>query len=103
MIHILSEFFAFLASVFAHWEIWLSGGGFGGFIVVGVGVFEKFSEKSLSKRTYFYIFLVSFFVCSCFISWVGKDTALKAAERQAKTNTEKLNTKITEANNAYAS
>lgn len=76
--HIFSELFLFLGSVFSHWQIWLSGGGLGGFIVIAVALVEKLWGKSLSKRVHVYLFLVAFFLCACFLSWVDKDDALKS-------------------------
>ncbi|MDR3752030.1 MAG: hypothetical protein P4K94_11145 [Terracidiphilus sp.] len=76
--HILSEIFPFLGSVFEHWQIWLSGGGIGGFVVIGVALVEKLWGKSLSKRAHIYMFIIAFFLCACFLSWVDKDDALKS-------------------------
>ena len=77
--HILSKVFPFLQSVFTHWQIWLSGGGIGGFVVITVGLVEKIFNKPLSKRAYIYLFLICFFLCSCYLSWVERDDQLQVA------------------------
>lgn len=69
--------------MFEHWQIWLSGGGLGGFLVIAVALVEKLSGRSLSKRAHVYLFLIAFFLCACFLSWVDKDDAL-VSERQAR-------------------
>ena len=74
--HILSKILPFLASVFQHWHIWLSGGGLGGLVVICAWLIEKLFDKSLSKKSVVYLFLVGFFLGSCFLSWVDKDDAL---------------------------
>jgi len=81
--HILSEVFPFLGSVFQHWQIWLSGGGLGGLIVIAAALVEKLFGKSLSKRDHVYLFLVAFFLCACFLSWVDRDD-LWDAEKQGR-------------------
>src|ERR1700758_4204144 len=82
--HILSKIFPFIASVFQHWQIWLSGGGLGGFIVITVSLFERLAKKSLPIKVHVYIFLIAFFLGSCFLSWVEKDDALIRSESRTK-------------------
>jgi|GEM_PF-2008480 len=87
--HILSEVSPFLGSVFSHWQIWLSGGGILGLIAIIVPQVEKLCGKSLSKRTHVYLFLIAFFLCACFLSWVDKDDALKSEQRGRKEDSAK--------------
>ena len=69
--HIFSKLWPFLSTVFGPWQIWLSGGGLGGFIVIVVNLIERWVGKPLlSKSASIYLFIVMFFVCSCFLAWV---------------------------------
>ena len=79
--HILSKVIPFFVSVFAHWQIWLSGGGLGGVIVITATLIERFTNWKLSKRQHVYLFLIAFFLCSCFLSWVDKDDALHGSQQ----------------------
>lgn len=72
MVHLLHGTWLFFVAVFSHWQIWLSGSGVGGFLVVASSLIEKFSGKSLSKRAHLLIFVVAFFLCSCLIAWIDE-------------------------------
>ena len=99
--HILAEVWPFIASVFSHWHVWLSGGGLGGVIVIGVALVERLSNKSLSKRAHIYLFLIAFFLCACFLSWVEKDDSLHAAERTITQNEQQYANSLGAATHAY--
>lgn len=68
----------FLESVFGHWQTWLSGTGVGGSVVIVVHIAERLLGKELSKRQYALLFIVSFFLACCFLSWVDKDIETKS-------------------------
>jgi hypothetical protein len=99
--HILHEIWPFLVSVFDHWQIWLSGGGLGGLIVIAATLIERFTEWKLSKRQHFVLFLVAFFLCSCFLSWVDKDDALRESEKEKTGQYGQYSGLLTQAHNDY--
>ena len=59
------------------------------------------SGKSLSKRAHVYLFLVAFFLCSCFLSWVDKDDALKVSQTAVQAQQEKDNKAYTGLKNEF--
>lgn len=99
--HILHEIWPFLVSVFDHWQIWLSGGGLGGLIVIAVAFIERFTKWKLSSAQHAILFLVAFFLCSCFLSWVDKDDALVLAEAQKQAQQKQNEVDLQKINNAY--
>ena len=56
--------------MFGHWQTWLSGGGFGGLIVVLVNLIERLTGRRLSHKSYGLIFVAAFLICACFIVWI---------------------------------
>src|ERR1035437_1870328 len=72
MADLLSGTLLFLVAVFSHWQIWLSGSGVGGFLVIASSLIERLTGKSLSRKTHLLIFVVAFFLCSCIIAWIDE-------------------------------
>ena len=101
MKHILSEIFPFLESVFAHWQIWLSGGGLGGIVVLVLALTERLTKWSMSRRAHVGVFIVAFFVCACFLSWVDKDDSLQAARKDLQNQKQQFSSELEQAHNDY--
>jgi hypothetical protein len=74
----------FLVAVFGHWQIWASGGGFGGMLVLGAALFERFTGRSLSKRTHIALFIVGFFLCACLLSWIDEHDRAERLQAEVK-------------------
>jgi len=65
MISLKSEFLTFLWSFVSHWQSYATGGAVTGLIGVG----ERLWGKSLPKKVYFFIFVVTFSFVSFFMAW----------------------------------
>jgi hypothetical protein len=72
----------FLWLVFGHWQHWLSGGGFGGLVVILVSLMERLTGMSLSRKAHALIFVASFFVFACFIAWTSERSERMALQQQ---------------------
>jgi len=101
MLHLLSGAFQFVLAVFGRWQIWLSGGGAGGFMVIVAGVIEKITGRALSRRKYLLIFVIAFFLCSCLLAWIdehdvrnGLDAKLQTASKQISNQADEFRDQI---------
>jgi hypothetical protein len=101
MKHILSEIFPFLEAVLSRWQIWLSGSGFGGAVVIAVALFDKWFDRTLSKKAHFGIFFAAFFVGACFLSWVERDDAWRAAQNELETQKHNYAGQLQQAHDEY--
>jgi hypothetical protein len=91
MLHLLRGTWEFIVAVFGHWQIWLSGGGIGGFMVIASSLFEKLTGKSFSKRFHLSVFVVAFFLCSCLLAWIDERDSGERLATQVKEGIQRLN------------
>src|SRR5438132_12368610 len=62
---LLHDFVVFLVSFVSHWQSYVTGG-----VVTGlIQVVERLTSKTLSKRAYFFVFVVSFSIVAFFMAW----------------------------------
>jgi hypothetical protein len=71
---------AWIASVFGHWQNWLSGGGLGGIITISVGVLHYLEVWKMPKRWYALIFIGFFFVGANYMAWHDAYSSMKGRE-----------------------
>ncbi len=64
-----SDIFIYLASIFGHWQTWLSGGGIGGAAVVALTIIERLSNYKMPRMVYVSVFVVAFFLGATFLAW----------------------------------
>lgn len=82
MVHLLLGLKLFIAAVCTHWQIWLSGSGVGGFVVIASSLVERLTGKSLSRKTHVFIFVGGFFFCSCLLAWIEEHDHLMSETDQ---------------------
>jgi len=66
MTSLSSDIWNCLIAVFSRWQRWLSGGGIGGAIVMGVYLYERIFHKEMSNRAYISVFIIAFLVVAFF-------------------------------------
>jgi len=74
------ELLRFIKEFFSHWQSYATGG-----VVTGIiGIVERLSDKRLSKRAYFSVFVVTFSMAAFFMVW--RDQFERAEGLQARLN-----------------
>jgi hypothetical protein len=90
MSHLLHGALLFIIAVFGRWQIWLSGSGVGGFVVIASSLIEKLFGVSLSRKAHLFIFVIAFFLCSCLLAWIDEHDSGVVLARQVKSGQESL-------------
>src|SRR6266850_7665274 len=82
----LPDLWMWSTEVFGHWQLWLSGGGLGGAIVLAVYFWERLRGKTMPNRNYVFIFVVVFLFAASFGAWSDEHHNRIAAETAVATN-----------------
>src|SRR5207249_3690466 len=90
----VSEFWNFLVAVFWHWQSWAGGSGFGGAVVVLIGLYERLTGHVMGKRMYVTVVIVAFLFGAFFMAWRdqyhGRLTAEDSLTKLKKDSTPEL-------------
>ncbi len=70
MPQIVSDFFFFTYAVLSYWQAYATGG----LVTAIVGLFERFTERRLTKKAYLGLFVVTFLFAAFFFAWRAEHT-----------------------------
>jgi hypothetical protein len=82
-----------LGAMFGHWQHWLSGGGFGGFVVIVILIVEKLHPKgwTMSKRWYVVMISAFFVLGASFMTWNDQQQQIVSLNGSVRDLNDKLN------------
>src|SRR5262249_3536923 len=79
---VLEDAWRFLVAVVSYWQALVTGG----LITALVSIFERFRNRPFGKRTNIWLFIVVFFVVSCFLAWRDQLHEVQRLNQQIETN-----------------
>jgi hypothetical protein len=74
----LSDLILFIYTVLSYWQAYITGG----LITAGVGIYERLTDKRLTKRAYVGLFVITFLLASFFLAWRDERLSLKNAKQE---------------------
>ena len=78
----LGEVWRFLVAVVSYWQGFVTGG----VLVALFFIFERLTGRTLGKRAIIWLFIVAFFMVSCFLAWRDQLHEVQQLQQQIETN-----------------
>jgi hypothetical protein len=90
----MADFFEWLSALFSNWQAWASGGGFGGAVLLLLGIAEWMSWFTVRPRTKAFVVVWCFLIGASFMAWRAeraRATQLSKTVNELTTNIANLN------------
>lgn len=87
---LLSDFFLFIYAVISYWQAYATGG----VVTALVGIFERLTERRLTKRAYVRLFIITFLFASFFLAWRDEHTTLQNVKLSLQNTQQELSKEL---------
>lgn len=85
----MDDFIKWLSLIFGRWQVWASGGGIGGAVVIILYLIERLIGWTMPKNWYVLIFVILFILSASFIVWKDEHQKTSILEQELATEKER--------------